>query len=115
MKEMISYCGLKCNECAAYMATKSNDNEKRREVAARWSKQYKTDIRPEDINCEGCLSRGKKVFDHCNVCEIRKCGIEKKVTNCAHCDEYVCDKLEDFLKVVPGNRKLLEKIRKNVE
>jgi hypothetical protein len=115
MEQMISRCGLRCNECAAFKATKSDDDEKRREVAVKWSKQYKADIKPEDINCQGCLSTGERVFNHCNVCQIRKCGIEKKVPNCAHCDEYICDKLEDFLKIAPGNRKLLEKIRNTVE
>ena len=115
MKEMISQCGIKCNECSAFTATKSDDDEKRKEVAARWSKQYHADIKPDDINCEGCLSKAGKVFNHCNVCEIRKCGIEKKVPNCAHCEEYICDKLEGFLKATPANRQLLEKIRNTIE
>jgi hypothetical protein len=115
MKEMISQCGLNCHECAAFKATKSDDDQKRMEVAAKWSKQYKADIRPEDINCEGCLSTGERVFSHCHVCEIRKCGIDKNVPNCAHCHEYICGKLEKFLKSVPGNRDLLEKVRKTLE
>jgi hypothetical protein len=113
MTEMISHCGLRCDRCAAFEATLEDDDTKRREVAAKWSKQYNADIRPGDINCEGCLSTGTRVFKHCNVCEIRKCGIEKGVPNCAHCNEYVCSKLEDFLKAAPGNRELLEEIRKD--
>ena len=115
MKDMISHCGLKCNECAAFIATKDDNDKKRREVAAKWAKQYKADIKPEDINCDGCLSSGQRVFSHCHVCEIRKCGIEKNVPNCANCHEYVCEKLEDFLKMVPGNKDLLDEIRKTVE
>ena len=115
MTEMISHCGLRCDECAAFKATMEDDDKKRSEVAAKWSKQYKSIIRREDINCEGCLSSGEKVFTHCNVCEIRKCGIEKVVPNCAYCDEYICEKLVGFLKIVPGNKDLLEKIRKTIE
>ena len=84
-------------------------------MAKQWSKRYKADIKPEDINCKGCLSMGTRVFSHCNVCEIRKCGIEKGVPNCAYCDEYVCDKLEDFFKMAPGNKALLEEINKTIE
>ena len=114
MEEMISHCGIRCNECAAFIAIKDDDDDKRREVAARWSKQYKSDIKPDDINCEGCLSKGVKLFSHCHVCEIRKCGIKKGVPNCAYCKDYECSKLNNFLKMVPGNREVLEKIRNDI-
>ena len=115
MNELISRCGLKCSECGVFIATKADDDKKRQEVAEQWSRRYKADIRPEDINCEGCLSEGKKVFNYCNVCEIRKCGIDKDVENCAYCDEYVCSKLESFLEKVPANREFLDEIRENIK
>ena len=115
MAEMISRCGLECNECAAFKATEADDDNKRKEIAAKWSEMYKTDIKMEDINCEGCLSTGKKVFNHCNVCEIRKCAVEKDVPNCAHCSLYICEKLDSFLEMAPRNRELLERIRRTVE
>ncbi len=40
MNEMISYCGLLCHECGAFIATLTNDNTKRAEVAAQWTKEY---------------------------------------------------------------------------
>jgi uncharacterized protein DUF3795 len=115
MNELISHCGLKCNECDAYIATKDDNDIKRKEVAAKWSKQYKADIRPEDINCEGCLSTGGRVFSHCNVCEIRKCGIERKVVNCAHCSDYICDKINNFFKMVPDVKETLDRIKASIE
>ncbi len=33
MDEMISNCGILCHECGAYLATKADDDGKRREVA----------------------------------------------------------------------------------
>jgi len=93
--EMIAYCGLACHECGAFLATRNNDNDKRAEVAKLWSKMFNADIKPGDINCDGCLSKGGRLFTHCKVCEIRKCGGEKGVTNCAYCDDYACDKLGD--------------------
>ncbi len=111
MKELISHCGLKCSECGAYIATKNDDDKKRKEVARLWAENFKTDIKPGDINCFGCTSTGKTVFSYCNVCEIRKCGVEKGVINCAYCEEYTCEKLENFFKIAPDNRKLLDSIK----
>ncbi|MDJ0762849.1 MAG: DUF3795 domain-containing protein [Myxococcota bacterium] len=42
---------------------------------------YKTDIQADDINCDGCLSENGRLFRPCEVCEIRKCGVEKGVAN----------------------------------
>lgn len=111
MGEMISVCGLLCHMCGAYQATKANDDEKRKEVAKLWSKEYKTDIKPEDIHCNGCLSDGETVFQYCTVCEIRKCGKEKGVLNCAYCEAYACEKLEKFFGMVPDAKKRLDGVR----
>ncbi len=111
MKKMIAFCGIPCHECGALEATKNNLDQKRAEVAQLWSKQFNADIKPEDINCDGCLSDGKQIFSYCNVCELRKCGKEKGVANCAHCDEYACSKLEDFFQMVPESKKTLDEIR----
>jgi len=111
MNEMISYCGLLCNECGAFIATKNDDNEKRVEVARLWSEQYNTDVKPEDINCDGCISGSERLFNHCKVCEIRKCGKEKAIANCANCNEYACEKLEEFFRMVPEVKKRLDEIR----
>jgi hypothetical protein len=113
-KELISICGLPCHECGAYVATQSNDDAKRAEVAAMWSKMYDAEIVPEAINCDGCSSQGERVFQHCTVCEIRKCGIERGLDNCAHCDDYVCKKLESFFEMVPDNRARLDAIKKGL-
>jgi len=113
MAEIIAYCGLSCHECGAYVATQNDDDEKRKKVAELWSKHYGSDIKPEDINCDGCLSEGGRLFNYCTVCEIRKCGKEKEVLNCAHCSDYACEKLEKFFQMAPEGKKQLEKIRSN--
>ena len=114
MKEMISYCGLACHECPTFLATLTNDDEKRLSVAEMWSKQFGFDLKPQDINCDGCQSDSGHLFGHCNVCEIRKCGMENKVANCAHCDDYACEKLENFVKIIPQAKKNLEHIRSSL-
>lgn len=111
MAGLISFCGLPCHECGAYLATKNNDDKKRAEVAELWSKEYKADLKPEDINCEGCISRSDNVFNYTKICEIRKCGIEKGIENCAHCGDYACEKLEKFFEMVPDAKSRLDEIK----
>ena len=111
MSQMTSFCGLICSECGAFIATQSDDDAKRAEVAQLWSQQYNCDMKPADINCDGCISDSDRLFGHCSVCEIRKCGKQKGVTNCAHCDDYACERLEEFFKMVPAAREHLDTVR----
>lgn len=111
MKSIVAYCGLNCTECGAYQATLANDDAKRKEVAEQWSQVYHLELKLADINCTGCLSVGKNIFSHCKVCEIRLCGLQKKVVNCAHCGEFVCEKLENFFKMAPYLRERLNELR----
>jgi len=64
LKEMIAVCGLDCHECGAFLATQDNDDQKRAEVAQEWSRLFKVEIKPEDINCDGCQSIGGLVFNY---------------------------------------------------
>lgn len=114
MKEIISICGIVCSECGAYQATRDNDDKKRREVAELWSNEYKSDIKPEDINCESCLTDSENVFGYTRICEIRKCGRQRGVANCAFCDEYACDRLIEFFKMVPEAKTRLDKIKSQI-
>ncbi len=115
MDKMIAFCGLTCTECPAFVATQKDDDGERKKVAKIWSKEYKSEIKPEDINCDGCLAEEEgRVFNYCKVCEIRKCGQEKEVENCAYCDDYACDKLSDFFKMAPAAKTALEEIKKNL-
>ncbi len=108
--DLIACCGLDCSKCDAYIATQANDDDKRAEVAKKWSKEFGMERKPEEINCNGCCSEGQK-FSYCNDCEIRKCCVEKGLDNCAACDMYTCDKLENFFKMAPDARTVLDKLR----
>lgn len=114
MEKMIAFCGLTCSECPAYIATQREDDDERRKVAEMWSKEFKVELKPEDINCDGCISNSERLFGHTKVCEIRKCGLDKKIKNCAYCDEYACEKLTDFFKVAPEAKNNLDEVRKSL-
>ncbi len=62
MDKMTAFCGIVCSECPALLATQEGDDSKRKKVAETWSKQFNVDIKPEQINCDGCASEGKTVF-----------------------------------------------------
>lgn len=109
---MMAYCGINCSECPAYIATQNNDNEARAKVALEWQKAFNPNIKPEDINCDGCTSNSTRLFNYCKECKIRLCAIEKIVANCAYCPEYACDKLKEFFKMVPNCKATLDNLKK---
>lgn len=61
----IAYCGVDCSRCPHYRNS-----------------------------CpEGCL--GSTCANDCGLCEVRNCGLESRVINCACCEKYPCQKLEN--------------------
>jgi hypothetical protein len=114
MASLISMCGLDCSGCGAYLATQSNDDEQRKKIAEEWTKAYHADLKPGDINCDGCTSGSDRIFQYTRVCEIRACGIKHNVNNCAHCPEFACEKLAKFFQIAPQAKKNLEEIRKTL-
>ncbi len=110
---MISCCGLDCSLCEAFIATRENDDEKRKQVAKLWSERYKADISPEHIHCTGCRSGGRQFFYCSDRCEVRKCCMKKELDNCAACSDYPCEILKDFLTVAVESKEALEAIRKH--
>ncbi|MCW4020509.1 MAG: DUF3795 domain-containing protein [Candidatus Bathyarchaeota archaeon] len=96
MKKMLGYCGESCSDCPIFIATQKNDDKLRRRVAELLTKQYGEEYRQEDINCDGCLTKGSRVFSPCKKCEIRKCGEEKKAKDCTYCEGYPCEKLSEW-------------------
>ncbi len=81
MSKMIAYCGLVCSGCLQFLATKNNDDAAREKASALLAEKYGLDVKPEDINCDGCLTVGGRLLDYCRTCGIRQCcserGLEK--------------------------------------
>ena len=111
MDQMIAYCGLDCGQCPALEATRMDDDAERARVAEMWSQEFGADIKPEDINCDGCLVENGRLFNYCRVCEIRACSRDRGLSSCAVCDDYGCEKLTKFHDMAPEAKKTLERIR----
>ncbi|MBN2003627.1 MAG: DUF3795 domain-containing protein [Anaerolineae bacterium] len=110
MEKIIAYCGLTCSDCPAYIATQSHDQAALEAVAAQWRQEYNAPgITVESVLCDGCLT-GPNKCGHCSECNIRACGVEHGVANCAHCAEYPCDQLQAFFKMVPVAKAALDQI-----
>jgi hypothetical protein len=114
MVKIISYCGITCSDCPTFIATQKNDNAERERVAELWTKQYGHPFKATDINCDGCQTRGTRVFNYTNICEIRKCGQQKNIENCAHCEGYKCEKISKLHEQAPQAKETLDEVRKNL-
>ena len=112
MDKIIAYCGLVCSDCPAYIATQANDPVALERLVAQWREEFqKPDITAQSVLCDGCLGDDGHKWGHCFECEIRACGIERGVVNCAYCADYLCEKLAGFFAFAPDARTVLDEIR----
>ncbi|MBN1256996.1 MAG: DUF3795 domain-containing protein [Planctomycetes bacterium] len=107
MSEILTLCGYRCDLCQFYTENITCEADKER-VSRDFKRLYGFEVKPEDVECVGCKNEGKHADKDC---PIRPCALAKGVENCAHCPEFICEKLqprinftEDFLK---NNKKLL--------
>ena len=87
MKENIACCGLDCDKCDAFIATRSNDDALREKTAKYWSELNGVTILPEQINCDGCRRNGRKTVFCDKLCQIRRCVLKKGYRTCGDCAE----------------------------
>ena len=112
MKKMIAFCGLDCEKCDAYIATKNDDQTLREKTAKLWSELNNALILPEHINCDGCRADGRKTMFCESLCGIRQCAMKHGVTTCGDCPEMeTCP----TLKAVTANSTEAQKNLRNKE
>jgi hypothetical protein len=117
MDEIMSYCGLSCQTCQIYLASRETDQSKKEkildEIIHMFKVHYGIDCKYEDINeCDGCKSGPDRLYFRCKECTIRKCAEIKGIENCAYCDEFACEDLLKIFKAEPGAEERLRRIRK---
>lgn len=116
MSGTMAYCGLHCQTCPIYLATRIENKERqakmRAEIAQLCKEQYGMKYGPEDItDCDGCRAEGRRLFLASKKCPIRKCAGQKGLENCAYCTEYACKQIEAFFKTDPTAKARLDEIR----
>jgi len=89
----LSYCGWNCDSCERYIATKSGDRERLRELAVLWKNLgWRDEVEPpEKMACPGCHSAYWCRFG------LRERAIDKGVVNCGWCEQYPCERVETML------------------
>ena len=116
MNELMGYCGLVCNTCPIYAATRERNRAERTrmrsEIAAQCNVHYGMHYEPENItDCDGCRTEGGRLFSACDTCSIRTCARQRAIETCASCGEYPCETLESFFATESTARMRLDKIR----
>ena len=119
MNEIVSYCGLVCNTCPIYLATrmekKDDQTKKREEIARLCREQYGLNYEASNItDCDGCRTVSGRLFSGCIDCSIRNCAKDKQIENCAYCSKYVCSTLEAFFINDPSAKIRLNELRNKI-
>ena len=119
MDKVISCCGLICETCPIKLATKEKNKEKQYEMRADIARQikehYGEEFKPEDVtDCDGCKTEGGRLFSGSKNCHMRKCARQKGFENCAHCDEYACERIEKFFATDPDAKARLDAIKREL-
>jgi hypothetical protein len=114
MSKMIAYCGLVCSGCPTFLATQNNDDVARKKTAALYAEKFGFDLKPEDINCDGCKSEQGKLIGYCQACEIRQCCRAKGLENCAHCSDQPCESLIKFHEFSNDAKASFEALRREI-
>ncbi len=117
MPQLTAYCGLVCDTCPIYLATRQEDPKEqarmRAEIARLCNQKYGTAFGAADINdCDGCRREGGRLFFGCRDCHIRQCARQKGLENCAHCSEYICEALGKFFAAEPEAKVRLDGLSK---
>ncbi len=108
---IVAHCGIVCTECDAHRATRAGDREVLARMAAEASVQLGVEMAADDMLCDGCLGASGRQIPYCAVCTIRACAMENLVENCAHCEDYACDRIDAFAPPGSAHRRTLDEIR----
>ena len=120
MNDGLAYCGLTCETCPIYLATREEDKEKQAKLKEKilyscldlYGYQYTLE---HITDCDGCRSDGGRLFTACKDCPIRNCARERGLESCASCAEYACASLRKFFQTEPDCKERLDEIRNTLK
>ena len=112
-----AYCGIDCDNCPIFIATIRKDfnplQKFASEAVVRYGGTKEFYLRQR---CYGCLQNTHVKTDYCSQCSVRNCAVDKKVKNCAYCNDFeACEilKVQNESALQPSRTNLL-KIRQNI-
>jgi len=100
-KELAAVCGLFCEACSLYIATRE-DPARLARLAAQFG------LSEEEVACHGC--RSEKRGPYCRVCHMEKCAKKRGIEFCSACSEYPCNELKTFQAERPHRLELWENL-----
>ncbi len=106
--QMIAACGIDCHECDMLQATK--DTKIAQGIVDWFKKERNEDLKLEAIHCSGC--RGDRAKHWSPDCWILKCCVDDKgLEFCNECNEFPCEKLDQWSKTNEGYEKALNRLK----
>ncbi len=91
MVEEISFCGYRCDLCAA----RSDDPEVRQRMVDGWRKYLGHQMyTAENVRCDGCRAGGRLADQQC---QVHPCTLSRGIECCAFCDDFTCEKVGRLL------------------
>lgn len=97
MEPILTRCGFRCDLCLAYRPNVERDPANQQRLSDGWFTYFGFRIPPEEIVCDGCMSNGADIRLLDTACPVRPCAMEKRLDNCAQCEDYGCERLRQRL------------------
>jgi hypothetical protein len=93
MEPILTRCGYRCDLCLAFRPNVEQNRSNQQKISDGWYLYFGFRIPPEKILCEGCMSENPILIDQ--SCPVRPCVIAKGLENCAACESFGCEKLQE--------------------
>jgi hypothetical protein len=91
---LVAVCGMYCGACPTYIASQTNDEEKKKTVLKQFL-ALSAKLKTEDFVCDGCMGIGR-IYPGCRGCAIRSCPNGKQgVSRCSDCPDFPCSRIID--------------------
>jgi hypothetical protein len=97
MNPVLARCGYRCDLCLAYQPNIEANPANREKLSDGWHRYFGFRIPPAGIYCEGSMEQEPRLVDQ--SCPVRPCVIDRGIENCAQCELYICEKLNERLVV----------------
>ncbi len=97
MDPVLTRCGYRCDLCLAYRPNVTANPANRQKLSDGWFQYFGFRVQPADICCDGCMADEPELIDR--DCPVRPCVVARGLDNCAQCERYICEKLQERLVV----------------